>query len=98
QRFALDGDETESLAADWSPCRLEPWSLNWGQIERQVPGAKARRQAWQKAIIDFDDKAIAALNYVNGARTISQIARLVSGELGQFSVADTLDLFEVLVE
>jgi hypothetical protein len=47
---------------------------------------------------DFDDKAIAALNYADGWRNVGQIARLVAGELGNFNVAQTATWFELLVE
>jgi hypothetical protein len=95
---ALTPHASESPVDGWTPQRREPWLLNWGQIERMVPGAKERRQTWRKTIVDFDDKAIAALNYVNGSRPISQIARLVSGELGAFSGVDAVELFRLLAE
>jgi hypothetical protein len=47
---------------------------------------------------DFDDKLIAALNYANGRRSVGQIARLVSGELGDFTTSQAAAWFELLAE
>lgn len=98
QSIGPGDDQSGAGLEGWSPRRLEPWSLNWGQIERQVPGANDRLQAWRQAITDFDDKAIAALNYVDGSRTVTRIARLVTGELGPFPAAEAVGLFNLLAE
>ncbi len=52
----------------------------------------------RSAVADFDDKAIAALNYANGTRTVAQIARLVAGELGDFGRDHATAWFDLLAE
>jgi len=76
--------------------RREPWPLNLGKIEKENAATKARVQELRTAVTDFDDKAIAALNYVDGRRTVAQIARLVAGELGAFPLAQLTTYFALL--
>ncbi|MEZ4864851.1 MAG: DUF4910 domain-containing protein [Caldilineaceae bacterium] len=76
--------------------RLEPWPLNLGKIEKEHAAAKTTLQELRAAVTDFEDKAIAALNYVDGRRTVAQIARLVAGELGVFPLAQLTTYFALL--
>lgn len=73
--------------ADWAPCRLDPWPLNLGKLQKSTQNGRELLTAWRAAVADFDDKAVEALNYVNGRRSVAQIARLVTGELGAFPVS-----------
>lgn len=66
---------------------------------RTLPIAgKVQWDALSAGVSDFDDKAIAALNYANGKRSVSHIARLVSGELDDLPVAQTVAWFELLAQ
>ena len=80
------------------PKRLEPWPLNLGKIEKRLPDGRQQVQALKVAVCDFDDKAIAALNYVDGVRSVAQIAWLVNGELGSFPLAQATAYFTLLAE
>jgi hypothetical protein len=78
------------------PVRAEAWPVNMGQIAKSV--GKERLAALRADDGAFDDKAIAALNYANGMRTVSQIARLVAGEAGPFTLAQAAAWFDLLGE
>ena len=41
---------------------------------------------------------MAALNYVDGTRSLTQIARLVTGELGAFPLTTATGFFELLAQ
>ena len=77
------------------PLRLEPWPVNMGLVAKTNKGPLATLRA---NVTDFDDKAIAALNYANGTHTVGQITRLVAGELGDFTLEDTAAWFDLLAQ
>jgi hypothetical protein len=74
------------------PNRLEAWPVNFGSI------AIEQLAALRAAVVSFDDKAIAALNYADGIRTVEHIARLVRGEVGDFTPVQAAMWFELLAE
>jgi aminopeptidase YwaD len=78
------------------PVRVEAWPVNLGQVGQAT--GKERLAALRTAVVDFDDKAIAALNYANGARSVDEIARLVAGELGEFGAHPAGAWFDLLAE
>jgi hypothetical protein len=78
------------------PVRVEAWPVNMGQVAKA--SGKGRLADLRAAVVDFDDKAIAALNYADGMRSVSEIALLVAGELGEFTLAKVAAWFEMLVE
>jgi hypothetical protein len=78
------------------PVRVEAWPVNMGQVGQAT--GKERLAALRAGAVDFDDKAIAALNYANGARSVDEIARLVAGELGEFGADAAREWFELLAE
>jgi hypothetical protein len=90
--------DTQPLAEDWTPRRLERWPLNFDQLEKTLTDGAQRLQALHTTVEDFDDKAIEAFNYVNGRYRVAQIARLVTGELGPFPFPTALALFNLLAE
>jgi hypothetical protein len=96
--YTANLDATEDQASNWAPRRLEPWSLNFGKLEKALADGQPRLQALRDAVTDFDDKAIEALNYVDGKRSVANIARLVTGELGTFPIANATTLFDLLAE
>lgn len=78
------------------PTRAEAWPVNMGQVAK-VTGKE--RLATLRASVDaFDDKAVAALNYADGNRSLARIARLVTGELGDFIPAHAIAWFNLLAE
>lgn len=87
------GDEP---TVNWTPRRLDPWPLNFGKLQKSVPNGQSSLLALRAAVADFDDKAVAALNYVNGQRLVVHIARLVTGELGTFPIAVAASYFDLL--
>lgn len=76
------------------PQRAAPWPVNMGQVGKG--DGKAKLDALRAGVSNFEDKAIAALNYANGLRTVNEIARLVAGELGDFSPEDVAAWFDLL--
>lgn len=78
------------------PVRLGVWPVNMGQFKAEDDTALIA--SLRDAVVDFDDKAVAALNYVNGERTVATIARLVTGELGALGTKYTLMWFELLAK
>lgn len=82
--------------ACWIPHRLDPWPLNFGKLQKSIPDGHSALAAWRAAVVTFDDKAIAALNYVNGQRSVAHIACLVTGELGTFPIAVAASYFDLL--
>ena len=78
------------------PVRVEVWPVNMGRVAKAT--SHERLATLHAADHNFDDKAIAALNYADGWRNVGQIARLVAGELGNFSLAQCATWFNLLVE
>ncbi len=78
------------------PRRVEAWPANLADLAQRA--GPTRWNAVSAGVPDFDDKAIAALNYANGARTVSQIARLVAGEVGEFAEQQVAAWFDLLAD
>ncbi len=78
------------------PVRVDAWPVNMGQVAKST--GKERLATLRASVVDFDDKAIAALNYATGWRNLGQIAQLVAGELGDFTLTQTVRWFELLAE
>jgi hypothetical protein len=78
------------------PLRQEKWPLNMSQIAKTA--GKERLAELRSGMVDFEDKAIAALNYTDGKRTIAHIARLVAGEIGAFTPLQAIAWFDLLAE
>jgi hypothetical protein len=78
------------------PVRLNSWPVDMGQVARTA--GPARLDALRALVPDFDDKAIAALNYADGTLSAGQIARLVAGELGEFTADQAAAWFDLLTE
>jgi hypothetical protein len=98
QKYGVEANNLARPNADWTPKRVEKWPLNPGKIEKVVVAGKPRWQALRDGVADFEDKAIEALNYVDGVRSVSQIARLVTGQLGLFPPASAIAYFSLLEE
>lgn len=77
------------------PTRLDPWPLNLGQL---ATTAQEPLHVLRAAVANFDDKAIAALNYADGYRTVYQIALLVMGELGDITLPQVTAWFDLLAQ
>jgi hypothetical protein len=93
----LDRKDAIALEEDARiPVRVEAWPVNMGQVAKST--GKERLATLRTNVVDFDDKAIAALNYATGWRNLGQIARLVAGELGDFTLTQTVRWFELLAE
>jgi hypothetical protein len=78
------------------PRRVDAWPANLGNLAKRA--GKEQWDSLSAGVSDFEDKAIAALNYANGKRSVSHIARLVSGELGDSPVAQTVAWFDLLAQ
>lgn len=89
-------DEGQGANPSRFPRRLSLWPLNLGKIEKQMEDAQRLKTLREGA--DFDDKAIQALNYADGSRSLHHIACLVSGEIGDFPIEDATSYFEILAE
>jgi hypothetical protein len=98
QKYGAEANGMEKVNADWRPKRVDKWPLNPGKVEKEVAAGKQRWQALREEVADFEDKAIESLNYVDGLRSISQIARLVTGQLGLFPLTSATAYFALLEE
>jgi hypothetical protein len=96
--YDLAENDQEAAIDTRIPTRLEPWPLNFSRLKKKIADGDERLQRLRDSVSEFDDKAIQALNYANGSRSLGEIARLVSGELGTFPVASLVALFELLAE
>jgi hypothetical protein len=90
---SLAGTEVDDLRVPW---RAEPFPLNLGHVTQAT--SREQLATLRASIRDFDDKAIAALNYVDGKRNVGQIARLVAGEVGDFTLAQTAAWLDLLAQ
>jgi aminopeptidase YwaD len=77
------------------PVRQAIWSLDWRSTTQGAPTGKEQLAELRAAVSNFDDKAIAALNYVNSARTVNEITRLVAAELGDFPLNVATQFFDL---
>ena len=89
-------DQATGGSAGGIPQRATVWPINMGNVAKAT--GDMRLTTLRAAVADFDDKAIAALNYANGTRTVAQIARLVAGELGDFHRDHAAAWFDLLAE
>ncbi len=94
----LPGDTPPAPGKDDAriPVRVDAWPVNLGAVAQATDAA--RLAALRAALTDFEDKGIAALNYADGHRCIGQIAKLVAGELGEFTSDQAGAWFELLAE
>jgi hypothetical protein len=94
----LGVDRIQGAPSSLVYARLQPWPMHWATVMAAASNGPERLDALRAQVADFDDKAIAALNYADGKRSIVQIARLVAAEYGEFSLGAAEALFSLLVE